>query len=70
MAILTMLQKLQQSKQHGTGKKGKKRRKKPEVNPYTYGQLIFDKGGKNYNGVKIDSSQSDVGKAGQLHINQ
>ena len=51
-------------------KKRKKRREKPEVNPYTYGQLTFDKGGKNYNGEKTISSQSDVGKAGQPHVNQ
>ena len=28
----------------------------PEINPCTYGYLIFDKGGKNYNGAKTASS--------------
>ena len=36
----------------------------PEINPCTYGHLIFDKRGK-YNGVKTISLTSGAGKTGQ-----
>ena len=41
----------------------------PEINPDTYGQLIFSKGGKNIKWEKVFSANGS-GKTGQLHINQ
>ena len=40
-----------------------------EISPDTYGQLVFNKGGKNIKWEK-DSSASVAWKAGQLHVNQ
>ena len=40
------------------------------MHPHTYGHLIFDKGGKIYNGEKTASSISGAGKTGQLHVKE
>ena len=37
----------------------------PVINLYTYGQVIFDKGGKNIQRRKKSSSASGAGKTGQ-----
>ena len=37
----------------------------PEINPCTYGHLIFDKEARIYNGEKTISLTSDAGKTGQ-----
>ena len=38
----------------------------PEINPCTYGQLIYNKGGNNIKWRKTVSSISGAGKTGQL----
>ena len=41
-----------------------------EINPLTFGHLIFDKGGKNINGEKTISLTSDAGKTGQPPVKE
>ena len=41
-----------------------------EINPYTYRQLIFDKGGNSIQWRKDSLFSSGVGKAGQPYVNQ
>ena len=42
----------------------------PEIKPRTYGQLIYKKEARIYNGEKIVSSINGAGKTGQLHVKE
>ena len=41
--------------------------KSPEINPHLYGQLVYDKKARTYNGVKTVYSTNGVGKIGKIH---
>ena len=40
----------------------------PEMNPHTYGHLIFDKGAKTPSGKKTVFSTNDAGSTGGQHV--
>ena len=42
----------------------------PEINPCTYGQLIYEKEARICNGGKTISSISGAGETGQLHVKE
>ena len=42
----------------------------PEINPYTYGHLIFEKEARIYNGKKTTSLTSGAGKTGQSLVKE
>ena len=42
----------------------------PEINPRTYGQLIFDKEARIYSGEKTISLTSGAGKTGQALVKE
>ena len=44
--------------------------KSPEINPHTYGQLIYNKEGKIHVGEKTVSSITGIGKTAQLCIKE
>ena len=44
--------------------------KNPEINPWTYGQLIYDKVIRPYNVGKIISSTNSAVKTVQLHVKE
>ena len=56
---------------HSTGIKPDNRIESPEIKSYTYGQLIYDKRARKYNGKKTVSLISGAGKTRrQLHVKE
>ena len=49
---------------------GWNRTESPELNPYLYEQLVFDKEGRNIQRGKTATSISGVGQTGQLHAKE
>ena len=67
--------KLQSSRQYGTSTKTEiqangTRWNAQEINPCTYGYLIFDKGGKNIQWGKDSLFNKWSEKTGQLHVKE
>ena len=46
------------------------KKESPEINPCTYGYIIFEKGARIYNEAKTASSINGAGKTGQLHVKE
>ena len=47
-----------------------KKTESPEINPHTYGHLIFDKRDKSIQWRKDNASTGDAGKTGQLLVKE